>query len=147
PPTWRSRRSPPARQTGAATVRPDRAPLRVYDHYGPHGQDAGQFLDVLIVDRNAARRPIDISGVEYRHVGAVDSDMAALADIVAVVNRNLARIAHLFVAVAVDVVRIVESQEPLPAAAVMLFDYRVHALRRAAIAFPQLGPIAPISPE
>ena len=48
-------------------------------------------------------------------------------------------VAHLFVAIAVDLVWIVQREEPIPAAARMLLDDCVNALGRAAVALPQFG--------
>src|SRR5579885_1271183 len=51
--------------------------LRLDDHQRSDRQDALEFLDRVVVDRNTAQRPIDMQAVETRAVGAVDPDRAA----------------------------------------------------------------------
>src|ERR1700686_3880094 len=49
-----------------------------------------QLFDVLVVDRNASRGPVDIASIELWLVAAVDSDSAADADRMAVLFGHFA---------------------------------------------------------
>src|SRR5437899_9306039 len=78
----------------------------------------------------------------------MDSDLPSRAGFAAVIlDRHLMRIVHLSVAVAIDVVRVVQPDEPAPSAARMFSDDRVNALRGAPIALVLLGAALVISSE
>src|SRR5258708_28537412 len=89
------------------------SPSRIDYHQRALGEYSRQLFDVTVVDRDASRGPVDVASIELWLVATVDSDSAADAHRMAVLSGHFAVAAHLLVAMAVDLVGIVQREEPI----------------------------------
>jgi len=125
-----------------------RLELRLNDHYRADRQHPCEIVDVVVVHRNTSGSPIDVATVEDRNVGAVNPDRAADRSNSAVVaDRNHSIIAHRLVANPIDVVGIVQAQEPSEATARILLDDGVNAFGSASVLCVGLWRMVQVAPE
>src|SRR5437773_10385241 len=104
-----------------------------------HRDEPGQVVDVGVLQRDAAPRPVDAAGVQTRLVRPVDADRAARADVAVAPAREIAPLHREPVAMEVLRVGVVEQEKPLPAWVRALVDDHVEAGRRAAVPFVELA--------
>src|SRR5262249_40440005 len=104
----------------------------------PDGDEAGQVVDVLVLERDAAERPVEAVLVERRLVGAVDADRATDPREAGAAPRATALLHRDPVAMHVLEVGIVEEEKLPPARVRPLVDDHVEAGRRPEIALVEL---------
>src|SRR5262245_57899739 len=103
------------------------------------GHPRGQVADAVVVERDAAPRPVDALLIQPRLVGAVDADSAADGGHASTTQRDVTVAHGHLVATRVGGGRIVEEEEVLPAIVVAIADDRVEAARRPHVALVKLA--------
>src|ERR1700733_15172674 len=93
----------------------DAPPLRLDYHDCADWQKPFELVNVLIVNRDAAGRPVDIADIQNRIVGAVDADLPAFTR----PSRYFAIIAQLGEMLAVVCIGIIQLEKPFETAAPM----------------------------
>src|SRR5207245_9286310 len=116
------------------------AVIFVFDQDGrAYRNGPGQVVDVGVLQRDAAPRPVDAAGVQARLVGPVDADRAARADVAVAPAREIAPLHREPVAMEVLRGGVVEQEKPPPAWVRSLLDVHVEAARRAAVPLVELA--------
>ena len=101
-------------------------------HERANWQKVCQFVDIRVVDRNAAGGPINLSHIEIGRVGAMNADLAAFAG---TGRYQMCRSAFLK-SLMILFVGIINVQKPSKASAAVFTDDQIVTFGRAAITLP-----------